>query len=569
MAWSDERRINESRAGSLLRRGTHEQADGNLEKAEALFRDALRALETATTPDHVAFINVSSAFGQLLIDRGAYEEAESLLTTALDLTKTAAGAHDDQLPILLRELSRLYILQDEYQQAERPLFRLLALTEAQGQSRPEVATVLASLAAVRHALGDYASAEQMYREALIIREKTLSPNHITTAATMESLAETCAARGRFTEAVTLCNRSLSIRETTLGADDASVRVARKRIADLQLEAQEESRVTTPPRSAPALQLVRPAEPPPLEQKSTIGASRLPAVLIPTWTSPAVIEERTPWRNTVATAVQRRSFMRTAIVSLVVVAVAVLGIRSRLGNTSSTFDVAGPFNPVEYPGSPPVTAVVPQRVAPAPLDTQAISPRRAADTVAPRVVARATPPKEVVRERPRTQAPPTTSPVVAPPKSTNAIAPAAPRTDVVPTVRAGSVPAAKVIDSTPPRATPPPVVVEKAPEPRVRGETANAPTSPTLIGSAPQPQYPEALRDQQVEGEVVVQFVVDETGRVDVSSMTVVRSPHVLLTNAVRAVLPQFKYEPARTAPPQSTPRPETVRYAHTFRAPRR
>ena len=69
--------------------------------------------------------------------------------------------------------------------------------------------------------------------------------------------------------------------------------------------------------------------------------------------------------------------------------------------------------------------------------------------------------------------------------------------------------------------------------------------------------------------MVVQFVVDEDGRPDVSSMTVVRSPHVLLTNAVRAVLPQFRFEPARTAPPQSIPRPETVRHAFTFRAPRR
>jgi TonB family protein len=124
----------------------------------------------------------------------------------------------------------------------------------------------------------------------------------------------------------------------------------------------------------------------------------------------------------------------------------------------------------------------------------------------------------------------------------------------------------VTDSVPQPLAPP--AVEKAPEARAR-EVVNAPTSPTLIGNAPQPQYPEALRDQQVEGEVVVQFVVDETGRPDMSSMTVVRSPHVLLTNALRAALPQFRYEPARTAPPQSSPRSETVRYAFTFRAPRK
>jgi TonB family protein len=113
------------------------------------------------------------------------------------------------------------------------------------------------------------------------------------------------------------------------------------------------------------------------------------------------------------------------------------------------------------------------------------------------------------------------------------------------------------------------VGQQSPETRGRTESVNSPVSPTLIGAAPEPQYPEALRDQQVAGDVVVQFVVDETGRVDVSSMTVVRSPHVLLTNAVRAVLPQFRYEPARTSPPQSIARPETVRHTFIFRAPRR
>ena len=588
MAWSDERRIRESDADALIRRGTLEQGVGNLEEAESLFRDAFRALEHASAPDDPALIGTLSALGQLLADQGAFEEAESLLTRALDLSETAPGAYDDELPILLHELSRLYILQSAFGRAEQPLLRLLAITEAQGEGRPEVATVLASLAAVRHALGDYTSAEQLYRQALNIRERTLTPNHITTAATMESLAETCAARGRFAEAVSLCNRALSIREMTLGANDASVRVARKRIADLQLEAPEESRVRTPPRSAPALPSSPPVDQPLMERRPIVGASRLPAVLIP-WAheltavreeiesnSPAVVNDRAPWRSALATALATRSSTAIAVAAGVVVVLAVLGLKAQLDNKPDprTFVEAEPLNPAANSVTQPVAAAAVATLAsPAPLDTLAIaSSRDVVGTVSPPVAARATSPNAVARELSRPQAPPASMPVAQPPKRANAIAPSASRADVIPAGRAGNAPATPVTDSVPTRAAAP--TVEKAPEARGRSEsgnasTSNAPTSPTLIGTAPQPPYPEALRDQQVEGDVVVQFVVDENGRPDVSSMTVVRSPHVLLTNAVRAVLPQFRFEPARTAPPQSIPRPETVRYAFTFRAPRR
>jgi len=286
VAWSDEGRTGESDADVLIRRATRAQADGRLEEAESLFGDA-----------------------------------EALLTRALEQSDSA-GAPEDDLPILLRDLSRVCILQSAYKRAERPLVRLLSITEAQGEGRPEVATVVASLAAVRQALGDYTSAEQLYRQALNIRERTLTPNHITTAATMESLAETCAARGSFAEAVSLRNRALSIREMTLGSADATVRVARKRISDMQLEAQEERRVSTPPGSLRALDTLPHIEPPQMEHRPIVGASRLPAVLVP-WadelasvrdeiesTSPAVRDDRAPRRSSLATALETRSSTTT-------------------------------------------------------------------------------------------------------------------------------------------------------------------------------------------------------------------------------------------------------------------
>jgi TonB family protein len=97
-----------------------------------------------------------------------------------------------------------------------------------------------------------------------------------------------------------------------------------------------------------------------------------------------------------------------------------------------------------------------------------------------------------------------------------------------------------------------------------GDALKVATQPRMLGSSPQPRYPETLRSQALEGEVVVRFLVNESGRVDPSTMIVVRSPHDLFTAAVRNVLSQFRFDPARTAAPESKPTPEWVQYNVQF-----
>jgi periplasmic protein TonB len=66
---------------------------------------------------------------------------------------------------------------------------------------------------------------------------------------------------------------------------------------------------------------------------------------------------------------------------------------------------------------------------------------------------------------------------------------------------------------------------------------------TAPGSA-QPRYPDMLRQAGVEGEVLAQFVVDTTGRVEMSQFKVLKSSHDLFVNAVKNALPQMKFIPA-------------------------
>jgi TonB family protein len=98
------------------------------------------------------------------------------------------------------------------------------------------------------------------------------------------------------------------------------------------------------------------------------------------------------------------------------------------------------------------------------------------------------------------------------------------------------------------------------------EASSLPTRAKIQGALPQPSYPEFLRKNGVEGEVVVQFLVDETGRPDVSTLEVVRSPHDDLTEAVRRVINRIHFDPALTGGPSPKPRTEVVRISYLFKA---
>jgi protein TonB len=59
-----------------------------------------------------------------------------------------------------------------------------------------------------------------------------------------------------------------------------------------------------------------------------------------------------------------------------------------------------------------------------------------------------------------------------------------------------------------------------------------------------PRYPESLRQAGLDGRVLVRFVVDTVGRIDLRSVQVVESTHDLFTRAVRDILGNFRFKPA-------------------------
>ena len=98
----------------------------------------------------------------------------------------------------------------------------------------------------------------------------------------------------------------------------------------------------------------------------------------------------------------------------------------------------------------------------------------------------------------------------------------------------------------------------------RDDQTNPRTRAQLIGALPTPRYPAQLAG--VEGELTARFEVDAAGKPVMSTVSVVNSPHELLTAAVLKVLPGIRFEPARSGGADSKAVSDVVQLTFRFQA---
>ncbi|HEU6453411.1 MAG TPA: TonB family protein [Gemmatimonadaceae bacterium] len=65
-----------------------------------------------------------------------------------------------------------------------------------------------------------------------------------------------------------------------------------------------------------------------------------------------------------------------------------------------------------------------------------------------------------------------------------------------------------------------------------------------LSGNPKPAYPSMLQSAHVDGEVLAQFVVDTTGRVDMSTFRAIQATNELFVQSVRRALSEWKFRPA-------------------------
>jgi TonB family protein len=91
-----------------------------------------------------------------------------------------------------------------------------------------------------------------------------------------------------------------------------------------------------------------------------------------------------------------------------------------------------------------------------------------------------------------------------------------------------------------------VRIEKSPTDPVYFEFQVEKVASQLPGSRP-PIYPEALRARWIEGQVLLQYVVDTLGRVEPGTIRALRSTHPEFERAVREALPFMRFNAAEIA----------------------
>jgi TonB family protein len=83
--------------------------------------------------------------------------------------------------------------------------------------------------------------------------------------------------------------------------------------------------------------------------------------------------------------------------------------------------------------------------------------------------------------------------------------------------------------------------------------------------SPTPKYPNLLKITGVEGEVVVEFVVDTTGLADVSTFKVVTTTHGMFADAYRNALPKMRFLPAENGGKKVK---QLLRQSYVFKIPK-
>ena len=603
-------------AGSALAAGDA----ASLERAEALYRHALTAGERAFGADDLTLLPALTGLGSALILRNRFDEAQTTLTRAITIGEQLGADHPDFV-ILLNDLTRLYLKQGAHQQAEPLLQRLLEIKRAKGEDHPEVATVLASLASVRQTLGRYEEAEQLWRRVIVIRERTLAPNHFAIATAIEHLGNTCAARGKVHEALELFQRALTMRELSLGAEHASLRPARERIADLQLQASEDSLESSAMSAAPVRTPVIP--------RISIPATPVP----PPAPTPAV--PAAPAAPTRSARTARSAPPVTPRPEPVVLQPEALPVAEREPEVAKVVIPVSTALTVTEPAQPPAVPYMnvlmdikdefedpDAESAPATAGStkvasiaQALRERRPA-AIAAAVAVIALPLTALglwlglsakrgpawVTQSSYASTPARDTSVATPLPSAAALGLAEATRDSSPAAPAHtkitrqSEPARRVADNADDEIRIPVIarpagrldsVVRAINVPsQTIGEsyavslqaslaaggreavselqTAIPARRATLIGRFPVPRYPTGLATSGIGGEVRVRFDVDTLGRPIMNTFTVVKSPHPSLSTAVKNVVPTMRFEPARTQGPVPRTITESVEQSFTF-----
>lgn len=213
--------------------GLARQKSGDIEGAEATYRQALRSGEGVEYRYRIFVAQTSFYLGILLAAKGNYPEAEAIFRQSEIFYRELMGDTSTSIAFIQLHLGELHLATGDYAKAEaeykQALNLFLKFYPPEYQVFPPTRVGL-GLALTR--LDRPGEGESYLREALEMRKKLLAPDDVMIFATMSALGECLTAQQRYAEAEPLLTESYNALKSKLPGADRRVVETRQRLAKL-------------------------------------------------------------------------------------------------------------------------------------------------------------------------------------------------------------------------------------------------------------------------------------------------------------------------------------------------
>jgi tetratricopeptide (TPR) repeat protein len=188
-------------------------AQGDYEKAESYFMNAIASIEKNYGVNHLYTTRVYTSMASLYVQQGRYAEAEELIAKSLPIQERVHGQNHHQLIPVWLVKSKLYEAKGDLLNAKVFLEKSLSVVENQADSgRMVICDVLNRFGEFYLLSKKYGKAEDSLRRALEIMENSQGTNNDRTAIALNNLAKVYINQGKYSKAQNLCGRALEIIE---------------------------------------------------------------------------------------------------------------------------------------------------------------------------------------------------------------------------------------------------------------------------------------------------------------------------------------------------------------------
>jgi serine/threonine-protein kinase len=221
-------------AETLVSLGLLRDAQARYEDAERLIREGLAMIKRHRPATHPSIASATTALGQVLENRGAYDQAIPILEEAIRLDSISRAAPSVR-SASLTELANTHFYAGHYAISDSINRQVLAMDrELYGPRHPHVADDLINLGAIQFQWGHYGEAERLDRQALEIERAWYGDNHPETASAMTILARALVVQDSSREAAQLLQHALAIQERIYGPVHPRVASALNELGTLAL-----------------------------------------------------------------------------------------------------------------------------------------------------------------------------------------------------------------------------------------------------------------------------------------------------------------------------------------------